>query len=650
MVDLAIGRVGGRPGARMALAAVTVAFGLQLWRALVPLLVNVLRNRFDWSAAVVGPLALAVFLTGFLAGPLQRRLGRQRALVLAAGGTGLLRLAMQLWTEDPAWELGLALAGGAFFAVAATLLASGSGREDKGNRLAAGVLLGLALDLGLHGLWRTYDLNWQSDVGALAVTGSLFAAQVGLLAQSGKRVQESEAVDASEAAWSWLVLGPFLVLALLATQNVARLTVMTGWTQATAFLWMAGTHALALAGVIWLVRRRRPSGQAAAFAGLALLFVGLVPAWPAGIWTAIGYLLMQSGAAVALAMMLRGQATSGGLGRVRPVALVQGATALLFAALITLYHFQYSNPSAASPFAGRLLPLLPTLLLSIAALGVAGRVRGGSAGVTLSWRPALLATALLALPLYRMATVERPAEQAEGFPLRVMTYNLHAGFDTEGHLGLEALAAVIEAQEPDVVMLQEVSRGLVIYGGSDMLAWLAQRLGMHAHFAPTADALWGLATLSKAPILEGGGAALPPAKLFIRRGMEWVTVEVGSDDRLTVVNNHFHHPGMDGDVRVVQAQAVVERWRETALLVVGGDLNARPETAEIGLFLEAGWQDVVGVYGPRPGYTFSSTDLHERIDYLWLSPDLEAAAVSVPFSTASDHLPVAATIRRADEE
>ena len=624
--------------------AVTAVFGLQLWRALVPLLVGVLRNRFGWSAAVVGPLALAVFLAGFLAGPLQQQLGRRRALALAAGGTGLLRLAMQAWTGDPDGELALALAGGALFAVAAALSAGGG--QGWGGRLTAGVLLGLALDLGLHGLSRTYDLSWQSGPGALAVVGGLFAAQVGLLAWGGEWERDEGAEGSSSPARAWLGLGPFLVLALLAGQNVARLTVMTGWRQETVFLWMAGGQALALAGVVWLAKRGWSSRPAAAGAGLALLFAGLAPAWPAGMWAAGGYLSMHGGGALALAALLRQQATGSGQGQLWPVAAAQGATALLFAILITLYHFQYSDPASASPFAGRLLPLLPALLLAVAALGVSRPARRPAAAARVSWRPALLAIALLALPLYRLATVEQPAEHEARFPLRVMTYNLHNGFDPHGHLGLEALAAVVEAEEPDIVMLQEVSRGQVIYGGTDMLAWLAQRLDMHAHFAPTADRLWGLATLSKAPILEGGGAALPPADLLIRRGVQWVIVDVGDGGRLTVVNNHFHHPETDSHIRLRQAQAVTERWRRTAPLIVGGDLNARPATPEIELLRRAGWKDVVGTHGPRPGYTFSSVDLYERIDYLWLSPDLTASGVAVPFSTASDHLPVVATVRK----
>ena len=66
-----------------------------------------------------------------------------------------------------------------------------------------------------------------------------------------------------------------------------------------------------------------------------------------------------------------------------------------------------------------------------------------------------------------------------------MTYNLHNGFSTAGTLEMEAIARVIEAQDPDVVGLQEVSRGWAINGSMDMLEWLSQRLQMPYIYGPT---------------------------------------------------------------------------------------------------------------------------------------------------------------------
>lgn len=69
--------------------------------------------------------------------------------------------------------------------------------------------------------------------------------------------------------------------------------------------------------------------------------------------------------------------------------------------------------------------------------------------------------------------------------LRIFGYNIHNGFNVDGDLDLEALAQVIEKQQPDIVSLQEVSRGWVVNGSVDAMAWLAQRLDMvYAYSGP----------------------------------------------------------------------------------------------------------------------------------------------------------------------
>ncbi len=99
----------------LGLPALTALLGMQMLRPLLPLLVFVLRDRIGWSAIQLGELALAIFLTGFLAAILRRLLGPGRLQALTAGGVSLLRLAIQLWTGDPLGDLYLAIAGTVLF-------------------------------------------------------------------------------------------------------------------------------------------------------------------------------------------------------------------------------------------------------------------------------------------------------------------------------------------------------------------------------------------------------------------------------------------------------------------------------------------------------------------------------------------------------
>ena len=87
-------------------------------------------------------------------------------------------------------------------------------------------------------------------------------------------------------------------------------------------------------------------------------------------------------------------------------------------------------------------------------------------------------------------------------PLTLVDWNLHYGVSPLTAVDLEGIAATIEAQDPDVVTLQEVERGWVFGGGADMATWLAHRLGMTIHFAPAADHQFGNAVLARSELTD----------------------------------------------------------------------------------------------------------------------------------------------------
>ncbi len=75
-----------------------------------------------------------------------------------------------------------------------------------------------------------------------------------------------------------------------------------------------------------------------------------------------------------------------------------------------------------------------------------------------------------------------------------------------------------------------------------------------------------------------------------------------------------------------------------------GDLNAISDAPEIQLLYEKGLDDAVIETDLTPGYTFKSSDLFKRFDYILISPDLAPADTKTPKSTASDHLSIVSEI------
>ena len=209
---------------------------------------------------------------------------------------------------------------------------------------------------------------------------------------------------------------------------------------------------------------------------------------------------------------------------------------------------------------------------------------------------------------------------------------------------MEAIARVIEESGADVVALQEVSRGWVVAGSLDMLSWLAQRLDMVAVGGPTTtDRQWGNAILSRYPILGERAGRLPSEGLPLRRGYLQAEIDTGGTS-LLLISTHLHHIAEEGEIREVQAGALLADWDAAPRTIIAGDFNAPPESEEIRLLVEAGLVDSAAALGIDPGYTSPADAPLQRIDYIFLSPDLMPEAFWLLPTTASDHLPLLVTV------
>jgi endonuclease/exonuclease/phosphatase family metal-dependent hydrolase len=101
-------------------------------------------------------------------------------------------------------------------------------------------------------------------------------------------------------------------------------------------------------------------------------------------------------------------------------------------------------------------------------------------------------------------------------------------------------------------------------------------------------------------------------------------------------------------VRLLQLRKVLSVWDGRKHSVILGDLNSMPDSAEQALLREAGLLDafMLASDGLGKGYTSPADKPVQRIDYIWLSPDLSAREFQIPQSTASDHLGIAVAIDR----
>ena len=652
-----IGALAERPVvSEVGLPALTVMFGLQVLRVLIPGLTWTLGDRFGLGAVYLGIAALAVFLTAFLAGGLRRLLGSGRAIAVTAGGLGLLRLLMQIWWGEPLFNLVLAMVGTALFVMylpigldKARLSLDESQRRNgsAAGYFVLGLLLGLALDTALHSAFLTYDPVWQPVWPALLVTALLAVFQWLFLAvgAASRSAENESSVTPRLSTTAWLFIGPFFFLQLVVLQNVARLAAVTGWRLPLASGWVVFGQIVALAAAAWLLgRQRRTLWPIALISGMALIVICLFP-YPEPGWlaapTVFGGQISSALLLVALAVAADSRRSPSGFGR---LVAGNGVGMILLVVLLLGYYVVYQM---SLPYSNTILEIVSASLMTLCVLLSIAGLRDRIGVSHLSWLLPVLAVVLLVPPLVGAIAWEEPAPvSGNGFPVRVMTYNLHNGFNPDGYLGMEALAMVIEESRPDIIALQEISRGWVISGRVDMLTWLSQRLDMPYVSGPTADPLWGNAILSRYPIIEHENYELPPRNLFILRGFTSAVIDLGDGNRLRIIATHFHHLEGDSEVRQVQSASLVRFLDGTSNTVVLGDFNAEPAAPEMETLRQTGLIDAAGLVNPSPADTFNSVDPYQRIDYVWVSADLQVSEVFVPVTTASDHLPVIAVIDR----
>jgi endonuclease/exonuclease/phosphatase family metal-dependent hydrolase len=623
------------------LPALTVLFGLQTMRVLIPSIVYAYGVQPGVTSIQMGIYAFGVFSVAFLAAALRRLLGPRASLAITAGGVALLRLAEQL-SLAPLVDLILASLGTALFTMFLPIYLGhirGQGSEATG-RYALGLLLGLALDTGLHGALGTYDLSWQLGIGPVLLVLFLVLIQLALLARTLVLTPSPQGGGGEGLA---LALGPFLFLQALLFQNVAQATVLTGWAQPTAFAWIVLAN---VAGIVAWVAAVSEAPRVRWFdallvgvaLGVALLFLRQ-GGWAGALWLLVGQ-ICAAGELTLILIGLGARADRRGLWR---TAVANGLGMLLFVLLLFAYYISYD---LKVPYENVILPPIAAGILVLCAIG-ATRLLPQARRSAPDWTPVWVALALLVLPLGLWAIWRQPQPVAgRGWPVRVMTYNLHQGFDTKGRLGMEALARVIEESGAEVVALQEVSRGWYINASLDMLTWLSRRLNMPYIFGPTADPLWGNAILSRYHVLEHGNVLLPRGGVPLKRGFLWARIDLGGGETMLMIATHLHHVEEEGHVRLLQVPAILDFWAGRDRTVILGDMNAKPHTPEIAMYRDAGLRDAFAEIGMGSGYTFISSGPYMRIDYIWVSPDLKVSDLLIPQSTASDHLGVVVTVGR----
>ncbi|MFJ7103703.1 MULTISPECIES: endonuclease/exonuclease/phosphatase family protein [Streptomyces] len=279
-------------------------------------------------------------------------------------------------------------------------------------------------------------------------------------------------------------------------------------------------------------------------------------------------------------------------------------------------------------------------------------------------RTARVAAALLAAVLSLTAAPATAAEgaspsgsRAPAVPLRVATYNIHAGAGEDQVFDLDRTAAALRGLRADVIGLQEVD---VHWGErsafADEARALAEKLRMRVFFAPIYDLdpageggerrQYGVAVLSRHPVLHAENHEItrlstqtPDPVPAPAPGFAEIVIRV-KGVRTHVYSTHLDYRA-DPSIRAAQVGDMLDVLaddRGPGILV--GDFNAEPSAPELAPL----WQTLRDA-APDAGPTYPAIAPRKRIDLITVSHGITVTGARTHATDASDHRPVVADLR-----
>lgn len=592
----------------------------------------------DWGVTSAALLAVAIFGAPALLGPLVAVAGPARAtagLVLALVG---LRVAAQVQSPPTL----LVVAVGAAVGVAASVLVVGrTVTARSGVGAATGVLIGGVVDQAIRSAYQTWDLIFRPGLLPWLVTAVVAATAVAALV-AGWRSPEAPAGGRIGA------VGVYLGLYVMVYGSAAFVASQAGVSLPTASAVLIGAGVLG----VELVRRMTLPGASGAiwepdrwFAG-TLALVGLTGGVAVAYWftgpvvlAAVGVAGLAAAVALARAFTPRPDAPAR-----RGMSLTLAAAVAGFGYVLPVMLFQ-THYELEFPFDNRYVLVAAALALGFAGVGRRPWPADAARGRLLArpaWSSVIVALAL-AVPLGLVVTrPAAPQPDQSGTEVRLLSWNVRYGRSGTGAPDPETIAATIEAVAPDVVVLQEVSRGWPIGGGVDLAEWLSRRLAMPYEWSPAADGQFGNVVLTRMPYTDVTARRLPFVQGPMQRSYLEVTLRLAGGGELRVINAHLQHRKENTETRLAQSEALVAAWGGRPHTIIAGDFNFWPSWPEPEVFRTAGFQSAQDVTGHGDEFT-TGTD---RVDWIFGTPDLSFTDFMIMSEvTTSDHHPLVVTVR-----
>lgn len=217
--------------------------------------------------------------------------------------------------------------------------------------------------------------------------------------------------------------------------------------------------------------------------------------------------------------------------------------------------------------------------------------------------------------------------------VKIVTYNIHSGVDKDMFPTLFDIIEFLKHSDADIICLQEVNESAKV---GFQVSSLKEELGMNAHFGANVVNLnnnYGLVTYTKYKIISQNHVYLSSENE--QRGLLHTVVDIRGK-KVNIINVHLSTNKEENKIQQKELQNFVKKLGDETY-IIAGDFNSS-EVSVVGNSI-----DVAKSLDKSNTLTFSLGI--ERIDYIFVSPDIKTIDYKVLIKKMSDHYPVIAKLK-----
>lgn len=231
--------------------------------------------------------------------------------------------------------------------------------------------------------------------------------------------------------------------------------------------------------------------------------------------------------------------------------------------------------------------------------------------------------------------------------MKIMTFNTgHCFNELNKRIDYEAMANVIKDYDADIVGLNEIRDKGADAEYENQMKILSELTGIKNYFFAEAISFdgknpYGNGFLSKIPVEIAETISIPDPEP--KTGTDYYEtrclLKVKLENGLTVLVTHF---GLNRDEQENAVKTVLENLEDEKCILMG-DFNVKPSD-EILIPFRNKMKDTADVF-KEPMFSFPSDAPDRKIDYIFVSRDIEVTSAEIPPVLVSDHRPHTAIIK-----